>query len=113
MFPGMGKINPKQMQQMMRQMGISTEEVPAKEVHIIMTNGKVRKLQDVSVSIMTVQGQKTYTITGGRETEETAIPIEDVQMVASAAGVNEETAKNALLQNEGDIAKAIEQAKKK
>lgn len=111
MFSGMGKINPKQMQQMMKQMGISTEEIPAKEVHILMGNGKMRKLQDVSVSIMTVQGQKTYTITGGKETEETDIPAEDVAMVASAAGVSQADAKKALQATDGDIAKAIEQLK--
>lgn len=112
MFPGMGKINPQQMKQMMRQMGISTEDVEASEVHIMLKNGKVRKLTDVSVSIMTVQGQKTYTINAKNETDESPILPEDVDMVVTAVGVSKEVAQHALEENDGDIAKAIESLKK-
>lgn len=112
MFPGMGKINPQQMKQMMRQMGISTEEVDASHVHIYLKSGKVRKLSDVSVSIMTVQGQKTYTINAKEESDSQDIPAEDIQMVASSANVSTEIAKKALEENEGDIALAIESLKK-
>ena len=41
MFPGMGKINPKQMQGLMKQMGISQEEIEAERVIIEKSDGKI------------------------------------------------------------------------
>jgi nascent polypeptide-associated complex subunit alpha len=55
--------SPKQMEAMMRRMGIKTENVDATEVIIVKRSGKII-LKDPSVTIMTVQGQKTYQISG-------------------------------------------------
>lgn len=106
MFPG--KINPKQMQAMMRQMGIKTQEVPAKRVVIELENEKII-IEEPNVSSMTVQGQKTYTVVGpekveGKELEPSA---EDAKMVMEQANCSEEDAVKALKETNGDIAQAI------
>jgi nascent polypeptide-associated complex subunit alpha len=68
MFPGMRGSNPRQMEAMMRKMGITTEDVDATEVIIVTKDGRIT-IKDPNVSIMTVQGQRTYQITGREVTE--------------------------------------------
>jgi len=63
MFPGMRGMNPRQMEAMMRKMGITTETVKATEVIVMKPDGKV-VIKNPNVSIMTVQGERTWQITG-------------------------------------------------
>lgn len=105
MFPG---VNPKQMEQMMRQMGIKSEEIEAKRV-IIEKEGERIIIDDPKITKIVMQGEASYQI-GGKERVEDAegsISEEDVKMVAEQAGVSEEDAKKALEENNGDIAEAI------
>jgi len=106
MFP---KINPKQMKKMMRQMGMETKELDVREVVIKLDDSEIR-IQAPDVSIVEMQGQKTYQISGG--TEEVAesgsnMSDADVKLVVSQTGVSSEEAKKALEGAEGDIASAI------
>jgi nascent polypeptide-associated complex subunit alpha len=105
MFP---KVNPKQMKKMMRQMGMEMKELSAAEVVIKLQNGEVTTLKNPAVNIIEMQGQKTYQISGGVETvgKEEA-PDEDVDLVATQAGVSKEAAIKALKESDGDIAAAI------
>lgn len=98
---------------MMKQMGIQTEEIPAKRV-IIETAEKRIVIEPASVSAMTVQGQKTYTVNGSEREEETELQVseEDAKMVAEQAGCSEEEAIEALKESKGDIAEAILKLKK-
>jgi len=112
------KINPKQMNKMMRQLGMNVEEIEASEV-IIRTKDKEIVIKNPSVSKIEMQNQKSYQIAGeesireikeSRQTEEKAgenIKAEDVKFVASQANVSEEEAKKALEESSGDIALAI------
>ena len=111
MFPG--KINPRQMQAMMKQMGIQTEDLPAKRV-IIETAEKRIVIEPASVNCMIVQGQKTYTVNGTERIEKLELEVseEDIQMVAEQAQVSEEEAEEALKECNGDIAEAILKSKK-
>lgn len=109
MFPG--GVNPKQVGQMMKRFGIKNEEIDAKEVIIVLNNGKKLRIENPQVQAIEMQGTKTYTI-GGNATEEAGVPDEDIAMVAEQAGVSKEKAKKALEENEGDIAKAILSLKK-
>ena len=112
MFPGMGKMNPKQMQGMLKQFGIKTEELPAKRVTFEL-EGKKLVLEAPNVSVMVTQGQKIYTVMGGTELEEKGgLPEEDIKMVAEQAHASEEKAKKALEETNGDIAEAIMKLKK-
>lgn len=111
MFPGMGRINPKQLQSMMRQMGIKNEELEAERVIFELKNKKLI-IENPSVTVVEMQGQKTYTVMGEAKEESRGIPAEDIDMVALQAGVGREKAKKALEETNGDIAEAIMKFKK-
>jgi nascent polypeptide-associated complex subunit alpha len=104
MFPG--GMNPKQMGKMMKQMGIQNDDVDAAKVDILLKDGTKISFDNPSVQAMTVQGQKTYTITGEAKEEKT-LPQEDIEMVMEQAKVSKEKAIAALEAKNGDIAEAI------
>ena len=109
MFPG--GVNPKQMNQMMKQFGIKNEEIDAKEVIIVLNGGKKLVFSSPQVTSISMRGTKTYTIAGDAK-EESEIPDEDITMVAESAGTTKEKAKAALEATKGDIAEAIIELKK-
>ena len=107
MIPGM---NPRKMQQMMRKMGISQLDIPAKEV-IIRTEDKELIIKNPQVAKVNMMGQETFQIVGDVEeralSTEPEISQDDIQTVAEQTGVNEEEAKEAIKANKGDLAAAI------
>lgn len=123
MMPGMGRVNPKQMKQAMKRLGITNEDLQGVEEVIIRTRDKEYVISEAQVSVMTVQGQKTYQIAG--ETKErpkgsstsipasvvtpnpSAIPEEDVQLVMGQTGCSREKAVEALKATDGQPAEAI------
>ncbi|MFD1567351.1 nascent polypeptide-associated complex protein [Halolamina litorea] len=120
MFGG-GGLNPRKMQQMMKQMGIDVEELDAEEV-IIRTGDEELYFDGAQVTKMDAQGQETYQIVGEpsvRETgdaeaieeadegDDSGIPDADVEIVAQRAGVTESTARKTLEENDGDLAAAV------
>ena len=105
MFPGMGGINPVQMQRLMKQMGIKTEDIKASKI-IIETEDKNLIIENPQVTKMTIQGQETYQIIG-KTSVENKISEEDIKIVMEKANVNREKAKEALNKTKGDIAEAI------
>lgn len=111
MFPGMGKINPAQVQRMMKQMGIKSESIEAERV-IFELKDKKFVIENPSVTVVDMQGQKTYTVMGEAKEESRGIPDDDIKMVAGQASVSEEEAKKALEETAGDIAEAITKLKK-
>lgn len=65
MFPGMGgKQNARQMNQMMRRLGIQVKEIPDVQEVIIRTSEKQYTFRDAEVTTMDAHGQKTYQFTG-------------------------------------------------
>ncbi len=102
MFPN---VNPRQMKKMMQQMGMKTEELDAQEVVIKLQDRNI-VIENPSVTLVEVQNQKTYQISGEEKVVQ-EIPSEDIKMVAEQANVNEEEAKKALEGNGGDLAEAI------
>ncbi|WP_318569611.1 nascent polypeptide-associated complex protein [Salinigranum marinum] len=128
MFGG-GGMNPRKMQQMMKQMGIDVTELDAEEV-IIRTGDEELVFSDAQVTRMDAQGTQTYQVVGEPETRERgageasdadavddaddgttgvddAIPDEDVQLVVERAGVTPDEAREALATEDGDLAAAI------
>lgn len=107
MIPG---VNPKQLKQMMRQMGMSQEEINASQV-IIKTPDKEFIFDSPDVQKVQMQGQTTFQIVGEYREEESKIEVniskEDIKTVADQARVSEDEAKKALEENNGDIAEAI------
>ncbi len=107
MFPGM---NPRKMQQMMKQMGIQQVEIPANEV-IIRTDDKELVISSPSVSKVNMMGKVTYQVVG--EVEERSISNvpniseDDVKTVMDQTGVDEDKARKTIESFNGDLAEAI------
>lgn len=117
MIPG-GRVNPRQMRQAMKRMGIEQEELDGVEEVIIRTADKEYVIRGAAVTAITAQGQKIWQVIGEpivrdradakkAETSPSAIPDEDVALVAEKAGVSEEEARKALEECGGEPAEAI------
>ena len=121
MFPGMGGrgMNPKKVQQMMRQMGIEMEDVDDVEEVIIRTADKDIVFKDASVQKVTAQGSTSWQLTGTPHEKPrhmtAAAPKpavakfteDDVKLVMTQAKVTREAAVAALNQSGGETAEAI------
>ena len=120
--------DPRQMQMMMRRLGMKTEEVPDVEEVIVRTRTKDHVFRAPSVTILTVQGVRTYQVVGTPEVRAPSAaplagraapgvasppaapagpPEEDIQLVMAQANVSREEAVEALLQSGGAPAEAI------
>jgi len=60
MFPGLGGMNPAQMQKMMSQLGIKTTEMPVEKAVFYLKDGTTLEMQMPQVVKMTIQGTETY-----------------------------------------------------
>jgi len=103
MFPG---INPKQMQAVMKQMGISQQDVDAVRVIIEKSDNKKIVIENPSVQKIKMQGQESFQITG-EISEEENISEEDVAQVVEKTGCTEKQAHETLEKFNGDLAEAI------
>lgn len=102
MFPG---INPKQMQQAMKKLGVKQEEIKASEV-IIKTQEKNLIIKNPQIVKVNMMGQESLQITGDIE-EQSLISEDDVNTVAEQANVSKQEARKALENNNGDLATSI------
>jgi nascent polypeptide-associated complex subunit alpha len=125
MIPG-GPRNERQMQMMMRRLGMTTEEIPDVEEVIVRTKTKDHVFKSPEVTALTVQGVRTYQVVGTPEirprssgalapsgSSPAAPPVpsgppdEDVRLVMDQAQVTRTEAIEALLQSDGAPAEAI------
>lgn len=104
-----GRMNPRQMNQLMRRFGINVKDVENVEKVVIQTDTKEYIFEDAEVTVMEAQGQKTYQITGKPKIIERKEEIqkEDIKLVMQQTGKTAEEAKKALEETKGDIAEAI------
>ncbi len=108
MFPG---INPKQMKMAMKKMGMSQEEIDAKEVIIICDNKKL-VINNPQVSKIKAMGQETIQIIGDIEERSLeSFSQDDIKMVMEQTNCSETEAKQAL-EETNDLAEAILKLKK-
>ena len=111
-----GNINPRQMKQAMKRLGINEQQIDAKRV-IIELEGSRIVIDEPSVSKINMMGQEVYQISGEERIEELdlapEISEEDVNTVMDASGCDYDTAKEAILSANGDLAKAILKLKAK
>jgi len=102
-----GGLNPKQMEKMMKQLGMKVEEIDA-EVVIIRTKEKEIVIEKPSVQKVNMMGQDTFQIQGNVvERNLESFNEEDVKLVMEQAGVSEDLAREVLKETNGDIAEAI------
>ncbi|MBN1896544.1 MAG: nascent polypeptide-associated complex protein [Candidatus Aenigmarchaeota archaeon] len=100
------RINPKQLERAMKQMGMQTKQIEAEEV-IIRTAEKDIVISNPNVTLMNAMGQESYQIVGdAEERPRSRFVNEDVKMVMEKTGATEEKARKAL-EDAGDIATAI------
>ena len=104
-----GRMNPRQMNQMMKRLGINVKEIDNVKKVIIQTDTKEYIFENAEVTIMDAQGQKTYQITGRPKIvdKKEEIPSQDIELVAEQTGKSKDEAKKALESTKGDIAEAI------
>lgn len=107
MIPG---VNPRQLKQMMKQMGMSQDDIDATQV-LIKTNNQVYVFENPNVQKVSMQGQTTFQISGDYRIEDLKVEVEisqdDITMVSEQTGVSKDIAKKALEKSNGDIAQAI------
>ncbi len=126
MIPGGGR-NPRQIEMMMRRMGMTTEAVPGVEEVVVRTATKEHVFKAPEVTILTVQGVRTYQVVGTPQVRPrgtagatapaapsaaapaapTGPPEEDIQLVMEQANVSREEAIEALFTTNGAPAEAI------
>ncbi len=99
MFPG---INPKQMQQMMKQLNVKQETIDADEV--IIKGKKNFIIRNPEVTKVNMMGQEMLQISGNLEEY---INEEDIKLVMEQANVSREKAISSLQNNGNDVAKTI------
>lgn len=107
MFPMKG-MNPKQMQRMMRQLGIKMDELEGVKEVVIRFENKEIVITSPQVTVITAMGEKSYQVIGREEVRGILnLSEEDIRLVMEQAGVDYETAKKALEETGGDLAEAI------
>ena len=110
----MKRISPRELRRLSRKMGLEIKEIrDVKEVKIT-TSDKEIVFTNPIVTVMKMGNEMIYQIAGTpvereieKEKEVIEISEEDIQLVVAQTGVSEEEAKAALIETNGDIAKAI------
>jgi nascent polypeptide-associated complex subunit alpha len=107
-----GRMNARQLSQMMKRFGINVKNIDNVEKVVIQTDTKEYVFEDAEVSVMEAQGQKTFQIIGeptvrsrGGDNEETL--KDDIKLIMEQTGKSETEAAKALKETNGDIAEAI------
>ncbi|MCX8206021.1 MAG: nascent polypeptide-associated complex protein [Candidatus Micrarchaeota archaeon] len=101
MFP----TDPRQMQALMRQLGIKVKPVEAKRVVIECEGSSIIIDSPKGMEMSDAKGVPTYTISG-KVREELPLSEEDIQLVMEGTGATREQAIEALKKH-GDVASAI------
>ncbi len=103
-------INPRQMQQMMRRMGVNQSDLSAKRVVISLID-KELVFENPNVQKVNAMGQISFQVTGNF-TEQTIdvtpdISDDDIKMIQDQTGKEKTIIQSTLVKNKGDIAKTI------
>ena len=120
----MTRMDSRRARRMMKQMGMNMNELG--DIKRVILQGDKREIviEGPQVTSINVQGTKMYQVAGGRESERKPsaseeivdveqeekpleIPEADILLVAQQANVSIDVARNALMDNDGDLAQAI------
>jgi len=123
MIPG-GPKNPRQVELMMRRLGMTSETIPGVEEVVIRTKTVEQVFRAPEVTVLTVQGVRTYQVVGTPQARPRTAgapsgsagpapaapagpPEEDVRLVMEQGNVSREEALEALEATHGAPAEAI------
>ncbi len=98
-----GGMDPKKMQALMKQMGIKSENIASSRVVIETDAGNII-IEKPEVVQITMQGQKSFQISGAVKMEE---KNNDLKLIMEQTNCTESEAREALEKSGGDIAAAI------
>ena len=102
-------INPKKMQEAMKQMGIAQEEIDATKVIIEKENSQI-VIENPSITKIKIQGQESFQISGDVKEEpliqELQISEQDIKTVMEKTNCSEEQARKTLEKTK-DLAETI------
>ena len=108
---GLGDMDPKKMQKLMKKLNIDVEEIDAYEV-IIKCKSKNIIISKPNVMVVDMSGSDVFQITG-QVTESSKIDEKDVEMVMEKTGKDRETVEKKLEELNNDLAKAIMELQEK
>lgn len=98
------RLSARQLEKMMKQIGVKTEEIPAKKV-VIEGENEIYEILNPKISKISFQGNDTIQIQGEiRKIER--ISEEDIQLIMEKTGVSREIAEKTL-REVNDISEAI------
>ena len=107
MFGLGGGMDPKKMQAMMRQLGMSQQEIDASRVLIEKNDGGKIVIENPSVAKISFQGNESFQVSGNiKEESGFTISEEDIDTVMEKTGSTKTEARKALEETR-DIAEAI------
>ncbi|MBU5678886.1 MAG: nascent polypeptide-associated complex protein [Candidatus Aenigmatarchaeota archaeon] len=98
--------NKKDVEKIMKKMGMELSEMDAKEV-IIKTSDYQIRIENPEVIIANILGKKVYQISGEEKLERLEPKEEDVKLVMEKTGKDRETVVNKLKELNNDLARAI------
>ncbi|MEM5777289.1 MAG: nascent polypeptide-associated complex protein [Candidatus Aenigmatarchaeota archaeon] len=99
-----GGMDPKKVEQMLKQLGMQMEDIKATQVIIKAENGDII-IDDPQVVKTTMRDQVIYQVSGKVRQE---ISQEDIKIVMDQTGIkDEEKIKKAIMEAKGDIVEAI------
>jgi nascent polypeptide-associated complex subunit alpha len=111
-----GHVNERQIKRMMQQMGIKSNDMDGiVQVDFIFKDKKI-SVKGPQVTVLEIQGTRTYQVVGGEETSENAVTSQgkesdinedDLNLVMQKTGVDREKAIDALRKNGHKPAEAI------
>lgn len=108
----MRRVSPRELERMMRKLGMKVNQLACERVVFVLADKEI-VIEDPTVTLIEVQGERMYQVTG-REVEKPReeqvileFSEEDVKLVAEQAGVSMDEARNALKETGGDLAQAI------
>ncbi len=105
----MPNIDPRQLKKIMDQMGISSTDIEAERV-VIQSKDKDIIIENPQVTQIDAKGSISFQIQGDiKEVDKSKVEIsdDDIKMVMDKASVDEDTARTALEEANGDIASAL------
>ncbi|MEM2871561.1 MAG: nascent polypeptide-associated complex protein [Candidatus Caldarchaeum sp.] len=114
----MKRLSPREVrraqERLLKNMGLAVEELGVAEEVVVKLPNRTVTIKGPSVYTLKTGGETVIQVVGGEFTEAEAVEKhaytpseEDVMLVASQTGVSDEEARKALVEAEGDLAKAI------
>jgi len=104
MFPN---LDPKKMQAVMKQLGMSQQEVPSSKVIIEKEDGNNLVIKNPQVIMIKIKGEESFQITGDvEESEKKDFSEEDINILMQKTNCSRKEAESALEETR-DLAEAI------